>query len=78
MFHSELLRIASTDPLTSQTTDDTQPDPVLVGDEEEYEVEKKQYLVKWTGYAKPTWEPASAIEDTTALEAYEQQRDRGG
>ena len=92
VFHSELLRIASTDPLTSQTTDDTQPDPVLVGDEEEYEVEKilkerivrqgrgrkKQYLVKWTGYAKPTWEPASAIEDTTALEAYEQQRDRGG
>jgi len=54
----------------------------LWGEEDEYEVEeilrervirrrggpKKKYLVKWLGYAKPTWEPASALEETVALE----------
>src|SRR5258706_2043432 len=29
-----------------------------------------EYLVKWTGYAKPTWEPALALDDTAALDAY--------
>jgi hypothetical protein len=92
VFHSELLRAASTDPLTSQTTDDSQPGPVLVENEDEYEVEKilkersirrgrgrrKQYLVKWTGYAKPTWEPASAMEGVAALDVYEQCKEEGG
>ena len=64
-----------------------------MGDEEEYEIEKilkdrtvrigkgsrKQYLVKWTGYAEPTWEPAIALQDTAALEAYERStEERGG
>jgi len=31
---------------------------------------KKKYLVKWLGYAKPTWEPASALEDTVALDKW--------
>ena len=89
VFHSDLLRTASTDPLDSQISDDSQPGPVIVGNEEEYEIEKilkdriirigkgsrKQYLVKWTGYAEPTWEPADALEDTAALAAYEE---RGG
>lgn len=93
VFHSNLLRTASTDPLDSQVSDDTQPEPVIIGDEEEYEVEKilkdrllrrgkgsqKQYLVKWTGYAEPTWEPATALENTTALDAYETPfSERGG
>lgn len=93
VFHSNLLRTASTDPLDSQVSDDTQPAPVIIGDEEEYEVEKilkdrtlrrgkgsqKQYLVKWTGYAEPTWEPATALENTAALDAYESPfPERGG
>ena len=29
-----------------------------------------EYLVKWQGYADPTWEPATALEDSTALDNY--------
>ena len=29
-----------------------------------------EYLVKWQGYADPTWEPATALEDSTALDDY--------
>jgi hypothetical protein len=29
-----------------------------------------EYRVKWQGYARPTWEPATALEDTEALDAY--------
>ena len=85
MFHSQLLRLASSDPLPSQIQDDTQPLPQLVGNEDEYEIEKildektvrgrgsprKKFLVKWTGYAKPTWEPEDALKDTVALDAWE-------
>ena len=92
VFHVDLLRTASTDPLDSQITDDNQPGPVIVGDEEEYEIERilkdrtvrkgrgsrKQYLVKWTGYAEPTWEPADALQDTAALDAYEHPTEGGG
>jgi hypothetical protein len=28
-------------------------------------------LVKWKGYARPTWEPLSALADTAALASYE-------
>ncbi len=35
-----------------------------------------EYQVKWTGYANPTWEPAFALKDTTALTDY--LRERGG
>jgi hypothetical protein len=93
VFHSSLLRAASTDPLDSQVTDDSQPGPILIGEEEEYEVERilkgrtvrrgrvsqRQYLVKWTGYAEPTWEPASALQDVAALDTYESSfSQRGG
>jgi ribosomal protein L19 len=92
VFHSDLLCTASTDPLDSQVTDDAQPGPVIVGEEEEYEIERilgskivrrgrglqKQYFVKWTGYAEPTWEPASALQDVAALDAYEAQIKEGG
>jgi len=85
VFHSNLLRTASTDPLESQVLDDIQPNPIIVEDDEEYQIEKlirhrvvrrgrgsqKQYLVKWTGYAEPTWEPESALENTIALDTYE-------
>jgi transposase InsO family protein len=85
VFHSNKLRLAATDPLPSQQSTDSQPKPVLVGDDLEYGVEEvlqerivrkgrghmKQYLVKWTGYQRPTWERADALENTVALDAYE-------
>ena len=37
---------------------------------------RHEYLVKWTGYITPTWEPAVALADTDALAVY--LRDRGG
>jgi hypothetical protein len=56
-----------------------------VGDEDEYEIERildekharrgrgvsRKLLVKWKGYARPTWEPCSALEEISALEALE-------
>ena len=53
-------------------------------DHEEFQVEKiinehrtrrgrgwrLQYEVKWVGYAKTTWELASALEDTVALDEW--------
>jgi transposase InsO family protein/predicted aspartyl protease len=84
VFHSDLLQPAGTDPLPSQVRTDTQPPPIIVADEEEWEVEKildekvvrrgrkqsKQYLVQWTGYDRPTWEPEDAMGDAEALDAY--------
>lgn len=86
MFNVDLLRPAGVDPLPSQEQDDYQPPPILVDNEEEWVVEailgekmgkgrgqrkhQKLYQVKWKGYAKPTWEPATALEDTIALDAY--------
>jgi hypothetical protein len=84
VFHSDLLQLAGTDPLPSQVTTDPQPAPVLIADEEEWGVEKildekivrrgrgkrKQYLVKWTGYDRPTWEPEEAMKEVEALDEY--------
>ena len=39
VFHSNLLRTASTDPLESQVLDDIQPNPIIVEDDEEYQIE---------------------------------------
>jgi len=86
VFHSKLLRLAATDPLPCQSQDDSQPQPQLVGDEDEYEIEQildekhvrrgrgisRKLLVKWKGYARSTWEPRSALEETSALEAWEE------
>lgn len=82
VFHVDLLRPASTDPLPSQHSDDVQPPAVMVDGEEEFTVEKildekrtkrgrgtrLEYKVKWLGYARPTWEAATALEDTRALD----------
>jgi hypothetical protein len=88
VFHSRLLRPAANDPLPSQVQDDTQPLPRLVGDEKEYDIEEildekvirrgrnrkevRRFLVKWIGYALPTWEPYDALEDTAALARWEE------
>lgn len=94
VFHSVLLRPASIDPLPFQITRDPQPPAVLVDGQEEFEVEKvlkekwvrqgrgrqRQLYVKWKGYAQPTWEPATAFEETVALANFDatlQARERG-
>jgi hypothetical protein len=83
VFHVSQLRRAGDDPLPSQVQDDTQP-PAIISEEtgeEESQVEKildvrkkgrgQQVLVKWTGYAQPTWEPLSTFLDTEALDRFE-------
>jgi hypothetical protein len=40
VFHVELVRPAATDPFPSQIIDDTQPPPLIIDGEEEYEVEQ--------------------------------------
>jgi hypothetical protein len=83
VFHISQLRRAGDDPLPSQVQDDTQPPAIISEDtgEEEWEVEKildvrkegrgQQALVKWAGYAQPTWEPLSTLLDTEALDRFE-------
>jgi hypothetical protein len=86
VFHVDLLRPAGYDKLPSQAQADYQPPPIKVDGEEEYYVDRiikqrtkkvgrgqqSEYLVKWTGYAKPTWEPAKALEDTEAARVWEE------
>ena len=85
VFHSNLLRPTATHPLTYQVTDNSQPSPQIITGEDEFGVETilqerqkhrgrgriLEYLVKWDGYARPTWEPASALQDTAVLDIYE-------
>jgi len=89
IFHTWLLRPAADDPFPSQKQVDWQP-PAIVSDdgEETFEVEailderevkrgrgrRRELLVKWTGYAEPTWEPADAMEEVAALDEFERLR----
>ena len=86
-FHVTLLRPAATDPLPSQRQDDNQPPAISSDDDgnPEWEIEEilrvrthqrgrgqqRQVLVKWKGYAQPTWEPLQAMKNTLALIAFE-------
>ena len=84
VFHVQLLRSAATDPLLSQRTTNQQPQPEFVDNELEYRIDeilanrlvrrgrgqRREYLVKWSGYAEPTWEPSTNLEETAALESY--------
>ena len=96
VFHVDRLKLASSDPLPYQAQDDSQPQPLQVEGEDEWEVEdivteeirrrgrgqKIFYEVKWKGYHRTTIEPAANLEDTAALERWEQltrdQRDQDG
>ena len=85
VFHVMHLKRAGDDLLPSQVQDNTQPLAIVTGDdpdgEEEWQVEEilnsrktrgaTEVLVKWTGYAQPTWEPLSAFLETEALDRYE-------
>jgi hypothetical protein len=71
VFHSQLLHPASMDPFPSQKQTDAQPSPCIVKGDIKYEVErivkekivrrKRKLLVKWTGYARLTWELEDAL-----------------
>ena len=79
------LKPVRNNPLPGQIVTDKQPSAIVQDlDAPEYEVEKIldqkrargrgqnwQYLVKWKGYRKPTWEPKSALEETIALDEWE-------
>ena len=86
-FHVSLLRPAATDSLPSQQQDDTQPPAVRTPDgDDEHGVEsilccrtkrvgrgrRREALVKWTGYADPTWIPLDDLEETMALDQFEE------
>ena len=86
-FHVTLLRPAATDPLPSQRQDDNQPPAISSDDDgnPEWEIDEilrarthrrgrgqqRQVLVKWKGYALPTWEPLQAMKHTLALIEFE-------
>jgi hypothetical protein len=81
-FHVNLVRPAATDPLPSQEKHEPQPPAILVDGQEEWEIEeiideqrlkrrgdpRTKYKVKWVGYTRPTMEPATALENTIALD----------
>jgi len=56
------------------------PPPIEVEGVPEYQIEaiqderilrgKRQFLVKWTGYPQPTWEPASLLRNAEALDRW--------
>ena len=85
VFHTCLLHRASEDPLPLQQTTHDKPGPTLIGTEQEYDVKAIQkhrkrgrgwqVLVEWKGWAKPTWEPLSALQETEALCQYEDTHD---
>jgi hypothetical protein len=37
---------------------------------------RHEYLVKWTGYARPSWEPAENFAETIALDDFERMNSR--
>lgn len=83
-FHIDRLRLAADDPLPSQTIDDSQPEAIEVDGHEEYyvddilkemEVTKRRrretwYLVKYSNYFQPTWQPRKDVEESAALDRW--------
>jgi transposase InsO family protein len=87
VFPTRLLRPVSK-PLEGQVVTESQPIGLRVEGEVEYGVDEIRdqkkgrggsdlYLVKWTGYQKPTWEPWDFVKDLIALEQWEARKRDG-
>jgi hypothetical protein len=89
VFHISKLKLwkGSDQTFPSRVQEPTRPAPEVIGDEEEYEVEKvlnkrikgriTEYLIKWKGYPEweNTWEKSSHLTNARELVAeYEQQQ----
>jgi hypothetical protein len=86
-FHVSLLRPAADDELPSQVRDDQQPPAIQSNGDELYDVDeilccrskrigrgyRREALVKWTGFAEPTWNHLENLQNTLALQAFEAQ-----
>ena len=82
VFHMWLLWPVNDNPLPSQTQTDWQP-PAIIGEngDKEYKVEEivakwmnkcgwTKYHIQWCGWHNLTWEPATHLEDTIALDIW--------
>ena len=77
VFHVSLLEHAADDPFSCQLQ--PPPPPAEDDSEQEYRVDgildsrifghwrKSQYLVRWTGYDRPTWEDAAGVDGLQAI-----------
>ena len=80
IFHACLLEPAASDPFPGQIIPPAPP--VDVDGEEEWDVtdvldsrmfrQQLQYLIKWTGYNNPTWEPAESVNGLHAINLFHQ------
>ena len=85
VFHVRLLEPAASDPSPGQILPPALP--IEVDGEEEWEVaevldsglfrRRLQYLVKWTGYNDPTWEPAASVNGLQGMELFHQRYPEG-
>jgi hypothetical protein len=90
VFPTRLLHPANENPLPGQVVREPQPPGVPTDGNTEYEVEeildeksdqrrntRKQYLVKWSGYIRPTWEPHDFVANLVALDQWEERKRNG-
>ena len=88
VFHSDKLCLAASDPFLSQQTDDSHPPSEIINGEEEYEIEKilehhmrrrrrgnlREYLMKWSDYARSIWKPVTLLKNTAVLASYKDEQ----
>ena len=90
VFHSSKLKIYhENDPEKYAHRELPRPDPIDIDGGQEWVVEaivdekgkgrNKRFLIKWEGYpdSENTWEPAANVEETEAMEIWEERRRRG-